>query len=408
MSLKIESCTKIADILTCYPETKGVFAGHGMGALATEDGMRVLAPFLTLGTALRSRGFDEKIFLRLLEENIAIGDLSDAPGLEEYSHQRDLTLLALMPCGLKMPFGRTVTTFLEALKKEGLDIRYAVEGNVNQELSYYSFVQTLETLDELPDIVVSADFNAFYSRAFQEKFVKTGDLCGYGRNSLPDSFVQAGIMDPLEEYTILGVNPLVMVVNLDELNGRSLPTSWDDILDPQWHQSITLRGNEQFFCHAVLLPTFRKHGAEGLKKLAANVLRGLHPAQMVKQMDAGAPGAIYVMPEFFAYRAKKQEKLAIVWPEEGALASPVTLQVKRSKIDELRPVLDYLTGSELAGKLSGARFPVPHSEVGGDVQQKPLWWIGWDFFRNNDLLEVNREIDDIFLPNVRQILLKKN
>ncbi|MEZ4485408.1 MAG: ABC transporter substrate-binding protein [Syntrophotaleaceae bacterium] len=93
---------------------------------------------------------------------------------------------------------------------------------------------------------------------------------------------------------------------------------------------MTLRGNKDFFCHAVLLPLYREHGAEGLLKLARNVREGLHPAQMVKNIDSGQGGALYVMPEFFAHRVKHQERIRIVWPEDGALASPVTLMVKKS------------------------------------------------------------------------------
>jgi hypothetical protein len=129
----------------------------------------------------------------------------------------------------------------------------------------------------------------------------------------------------------------------------------------------------------------------------------MHPAQMVKQIDLNAPGALYVMPEFFAYRAKHQERIRILWPDDGALASPVTLQVKASRINELKPVLDLLAGIDLAQSLAGARFPVPHAEVTSDVQDKPLLWIGWDLLRQRDLLEMNAEIDDLFLPYVKSI-----
>ncbi len=396
---------KIADIIKHYPETRQVFSNHGLAPLVSEDGLRLLAPFLTLATALRSRNMAADAFLRLLQEAIAQEELLEAPGLDSYERQGDLTLLALMPCGLKVPFGRTLTGFLEKLKEEqGLEITYAVEGNVNQELSYYSFIKTLEKIEELPDIIVSADFNAFYGHDFYNKFVATGELCGYGQPDPGAAFAQAGILDPRGEYSVLGINPLVMVANLDQIGGRPLPSSWADLLDPMWKHSLTLRGNDDFFCHAVLLPTYQKHGDEGLRKLAGNVLRGLHPAQMVKQIDAGAPGAIYVMPEFFAHRVKNQQRIKIIWPKDGALASPVTLQVKKSRMAELKPVLDYLSGPQLAQNLIGARFPVPFKDVEGDVQEKPLYWLGWDFLRDQDLLTVNAAIDAVFLPLVKQAL----
>ncbi len=125
---------------------------------------------------------------------------------------------------------------------------------------------------------------------------------------------------------------------------------------------------------------------------------------MVKKIDSGEGGALYVMPEFFAHRVKRQERIRIIWPQDGALASPVTLQVKRDKVEELRPVLDYLTGPELARTLVGARFPVPHAEVTGELQDAPLKWLGWDYLRTHDIAALNAEIDAIFMPAVKGVV----
>ncbi|BCR06537.1 hypothetical protein DESUT3_36060 [Desulfuromonas versatilis] len=395
----------IANLLTRHPETRPVFAAHGLGALVSEDGLRVLAPFLTLGTALRSRGIAADSFVRLLQETLMVEDVFEAPGLDDIRKAGELTLLALMPCGLKVPFGRVISGFLEELKqREGLDITYAVEGNLNQELSYYPFVSTIETLEELPDIIVSADFNVFYYHGFYKRFVEPGHYVSYGSLRPTPAFAAAGIPDPLEQYFVFGVNPLVIVADLETLGDRPLPQRWDDLQDPIWKGSVTLRGNQDFFCHAVLLPIYQAGGNEALLRLAPNVMQGLHPAQMVKQIDAGSGGALYVMPEFFAHRVKNREKLAIIWPEDGALASPVTLQVKREKVAELKPVLDYLTGPDLARALVGARFPVPHAEVAGELQDAPLKWLGWDWLRENDIQAVNAAIDKVFLPAVQGVL----
>lgn len=405
MKPAISADLKIADLLSHYPAAKEVFLLHGLGSLVSEDGMRALAPFLTVATALRSRFIAEAPFLDELAKACEKELLIDAPALASLDSQGELTLLALMPCGLKMPFSRAITSFFAKARDEfGVKARFAVEGNLNQELSYYSYVEKIETLDELPDIIISADFNTFYGQSFYERFVANGLMRGYGNFAINPSYTAAGIVDPSQRYSILGVNPLVMVANLDAVGERPLPRNWGDLLDPIWKKSVTLRGGNGFFCHAVLLPTYQQYGSKGLKQLGDNVMQGLHPAQMIKNIDGGAPGALYVMPEFFAHRAKRQDRLRILWPEDGALASPVTLQVKAAKIEELRPVLDYLTGRELARILVDARFPVPHGELAGAVQDKPLSWLGWDYLRRDDLLKVNQEIDRIFMPRVATAL----
>jgi ABC-type Fe3+ transport system substrate-binding protein len=398
----------IAQIVQFFPESIAVFQQQGLAVLVSEDSLRILAPFLTLGTALRARSIDENSFLNVLRDACFVDPTVEVPGLNDYESQGDLTLLALMPCGLKVPFGRALSDFLDQLKeKEGLDITFAVEGNVNQELSYYRYIDKINHVDDLPDIIVSADFNAFYGHDFYQRFVANGELTGYGKFDPEKAYADAKILDPQEEYSVIGVNPLVIVANLDELGERSLPQCWSDILDPIWQGSISLRGNEQFFCHAVLLPIYREHGAAGLLALANNILRGQHPSQMVKMIDSAAAGALYVMPEFFAQRIKHQERIKIIWPKDGAIASPVTLQVKKEKISQLKPVLDYLSGPQLAQALSGARFPVPHRQVTGESLGRPLKWLGWDFLRKRDLLEVNDEIDQVFLPPALKALQRE-
>lgn len=395
----------IAALIERHPETRPVFAAHGLEALVSEDGLRVLAPFLTLGTALRSRGLAADSFLRLLSEAVQVDELLEAPGLPDYSRQGELTLLALMPCGLKVPFSRAITAFLEELRRQqGLPVTYAVEGNLNQELSYYSYVADVERVEELPDIIVSADFNSFYYHDFYKRFVAPGHFVAPAGPEPTAAYRQAGIPDPAHQYFVFGVNPLVIVADLDKVGDRPLPSCWDDLQDPLWERDITLRGNQDFFCHAVLLPIYKERGAEALRRLGPNVRQGLHPAQMVKNIDSGQGGALYVMPEFFAHRVKRQERIRIIWPEDGALASPVTLQVKKDKVDELKPVLDYLAGPELAMTLVGARFPVPHADVPGELQGAPLKWLGWDTLRAHDIARLNAEIDAVFMPAVKGVL----
>lgn len=399
MPTKIHADLKIYEIIQRFPQTRSVFVANGLGTLVSDDAMRVLAPYLTLGTALKNRFINIESFIKMLGDATISDPIIDTPGLDSLEAQKELSFLALMPCGLKMPFSRAFSQFLNALETEkGLAVQSAVEGNVNQELSYYSYVETIESREELPDIIVSADFNVFLGHRFYNRFVAPGHFTGYGTLPCGPNFSDAQIPDPQNEYTILCVNPLVVVANLDKLENRDLPRTWEDILTPVWEKSLIIRGGDGFYCHAVLLPTFKAFGNRGVKALAGNVLEGLHPAQMVNRIDNNGPGALYIMPAFFAERIRHQDRIKVIWPDDGALASPVILQAKSEKKEQLKPVLDYLVGSQLAQLLAGAGFPVPHADVTADVQTKPLKWLGWDFLRQNDLPALNVEIDNIFMP----------
>lgn len=64
-------------------------------------------------------------------------------------------------------------------------------------------------------------------------------------------------------------------------------------------KNLIIRGEDGFYCHSVLLPTFKESGNKGLQALVATVLEGRHPPQMVNPIDNNGPGALYVMPAFF-------------------------------------------------------------------------------------------------------------
>ncbi|ABA89344.1 protein of unknown function, DUF1858-containing [Syntrophotalea carbinolica DSM 2380] len=406
MSSKIHPEMRIAELVEAYPECLSVFAAYGLEELVGEDAMRLLAPFLTLGTALRTRGIALDLFLNSLHQALQQKTPLEAPGLHEITDGSRLSLLGLLPCGLKVPFAKAATRFFQDYHSHAsAPVTYAVEGNVNQELSYYKFVDQIESLDELPDIIVSSDFNAFFYRRFRKRFIDEGYFTDVFPSSLNTAFDDTDILDPLGQFTMLTVNPLIIVADLERVGDRPLPTRWSDLLDPMWRRSITLRGDSQFFCHAVLLPFFKDHGTSAMTALAHNVLRGQHPAQMVKEAGADRPegAALYVMPDFFAHKIARPDKVRIIWPEEGGLISPVTMLVKKQRAAQLKTVTDFLTGAELAKVFAGAWFPSPHPDVTNTLPPGArLKWLGWDYLRHNDLAEVNAAIDEIFLPAVRK------
>jgi len=46
-----------------------------------------------------------------------------------------------------------------------------VEGNVNHELSYYAYIDSVTSIDELPDIIISSDINSFYHKTLSGEFL---------------------------------------------------------------------------------------------------------------------------------------------------------------------------------------------------------------------------------------------
>jgi ABC-type Fe3+ transport system substrate-binding protein len=404
MNPKIQLDMRLSRLIEAYPKTRSVFAAHGLGKLVDEENLPVIGPFLTLETALRGHDIAPANFLKLLNDCRREETVLDAPSQLNADETDPTHFLALMTCGLKVPFARALASFINDLQyRNGEKVNYAVVSNLNHEHSYYPYVNHVKTVADLPDIIVSADFNAFFYHHFYQRFIQPGHFIDV-MDQLPNRlFADAGIADPGHQYTILCVNPLIIVADLAKVGDRPLPRRWADLLDPIWQRDITLRGNENFFCHAVLLPFYKEHGSAGIAALARNVYDGRHPAQMVKAAGSGRSAALYVMPDFFAHKIADGKAIQRIWPEDGALASPVTLLVKKERAAALKPIADYLIGEELARVFVDALFPSPHPAAQNRLPDGAgLKWIGWDYIRANDLEAVNAAIDAVFLPIVRK------
>lgn len=395
---------RVSDIVATCPGSVSLFAAHGLEGLVSEEGLRALAPFLTLKTALRERGIAADAFLAQLAAQPSGRAAGETPAADDIRQCHGLSFLSLMPCGLKVPFARVAEDFFARRRSAGRPpLTYSLEGNVNHEVSYYRYVDQVETFEELPDMIVSSDFNAFFHQRFRERFLEPGFFTHAVDNRVHEAFVGQDIVDPAGQYRMLTINPLIIVADLEQVGDRPLPRRWQDLLDPAWRRDIALRGDGRFFCHAVLLPLYKEHGMPAMLALAANVHSGLHPAQMVKQIASRQPdrAALYVMPEFFARRILQTDRVRILWPEDGALVSPVTMLVKKDRASQLKEIADFMTGPELAAMFAGAGFPALHPAAPNRLPPgAPLKWLGWDFLRQHDLGQLNADIDAEFLPAV--------
>ena len=308
------------------------------------------------------------------------------------------TLLALLPCGLKVSLNNALQTFAEQLAQNDTPLAYLAEGNVNHELSYYPYIDSVESVEELPDLILSSDINAFYHHRFLEKFIEPGHFISVNSPMAPH-MADIGFADPHGHFTMFCGNALVIVHVKDVRPKLKAPERWEDLLQERYGKSIIMRGQDSFFCSGVLVPFFRLFGADAIPRLAANVCNGLHPSQMVKMIDTHADNCppLFIMPWFFAHKIKAKERIEILFPQEGAFISPVQLLVKKSKREELAPVIDFLMSLSLHQHCSDNFFPSPHPGVVPNLpQDKKLFWIGWDFIYHHDLEKVKREIGETF------------
>ncbi len=248
--------------------------------------------------------------------------------------------------------------------------------------------------DRLPAVIASIGFGDFWREGFVQRFVDTGLFGSVLPEVINPLFTKAGMIDPGGAYTIYGVTPYIFLVDHAKLAGRPAPKTWADLLDPRWRGELVMCGDGDDMADAVLLNLYKEHGEDGLTRLAANCKSLMHSSRMAKVSGTNAhdAGAVFIIPLFFAESTKLPDHVEVVWPEDGAAASPLYFLAKRSEAARLARLIDFFThgfgGIDSAAwfiPLDGSRsYPLPPGAS--------LKWVGWDFVAAHDVNALRDEL----------------
>lgn len=306
-------------------------------------------------------------------------------------------VLGLLPCPIKVPIEIGFDEMINNLESE-CDFKYLVEGNANYEVMWMDESSYIPKKEELPKIIISAGVNSFYrkdfrAKAIEEKYFKEVKSIEDGK------LIENDFSDPKGNYYIMALNHLVMAVDLTKLNNRNIPTSWGELLNSSFKKEVAIRGKRGKYCETTLLAIYKDYGMDGIMKLKELVGFGGHPAEMVKNAGKGIENSptISVIPYFYARLLKNNKNVKIVWPEEGAIVSPVTLLVQNDISNMLENVVNYFTSEQVQNVCKDAALPYPmdYLEYLKENNYK-LNWLGWDFISNNDINKLLLKLNKCF------------
>ena len=389
----------IKQILTSFPETLTVFVNNGFSQFGDAEIIKQFGSFLQLGTALKAKQVDPVFFLRLLEESIEKekSEMRDAVDLDTYYEESNpLHFLAMLPCPVKVSLEKQFSIFIKAFKESGKgSLTHCMVSNANNHLSFFDYVRCYEHIDELPDVVIVSGFNGFYYKSFMQRFKHQRlftDTDSYSEET--DGF---GLQDPDKQYKIIAFNPAIMLVDLELLGTTQAPKKWEDILEPEFSNSVAVSGNDTtYYCEGLLLNFYKSFGIEGVRKLGRSIQAARHPAEMVKLMGSKKINAptVSIIPYFFTKMVKKKDSIVVVWPEDGAIVNPITMLVKKAALNKVNPIASFMAG-KLVGKIfAGTDLPSANPHVANKTPNGARYkWLGWDFIRDNDLEPLVEELN---------------
>lgn len=305
-------------------------------------------------------------------------------------------VLGLLPCPIKVPVEIGFDEMIYDLGEE-CDFKYLVEGNANYEVMWMDESSHIPLKEELPKIIISSGVNSFYRKDFRRKAIEEKYFKKV--QGIEKEVIESDLGDLEGNYYIMALNYLVMVVDLTKLDGRDIPKSWGELLNSEFEKEVAIRGKKRKYCETTLFGIYKDYGMEGIIKLSKLVGYGGHPAEMVKNIGKGVKDSptISVVPYFYAKLLKNNKNAKIVWPEEGAIISPVTLLVQSEASEKLESVVNYFISDKVRNICKNAFLPDPkdYLEYLKENNYK-LNWIGWDFIRNNDTNKLLLELNSYF------------
>ena len=355
---------------------------------------------LSLNLILKTKGISIEGFSQMLDDFIELArNSADITLNQKTKRTKGVKVVGLLPCPVRVPLLEQFDAFVE---KNETDIEYDLKAASHGLEWLKGTVRNVEDYNELADIYLSAGFDLFFDEKLMGKFKKAGVFkSGVKYDKFNSDFENdyMSLKDPSGDYSILAVVPAVFLVNKNELNGREVPKTWADLLKPEFEKSVSLPVSDFDLFNAILLNIYKLYGDEGVKKLGKSLIQSLHPAQMVKsdRLTVNRP-TVTIMPYFFTRMTKEGGTMIPVWPEDGAIISPVFMLTKAEKLKEMESLIDFLSSKAVGEILSHKGFfPSVNPEVENlTPRDKKYLWIGWNYIYNNNLQEQMHHCEDLF------------
>lgn len=388
-----------------YPETLNVLLAHGFSQIAEETKRKTFGKSISLSMAATIKQINlsaiENLLVDVITQNLNNADKESVKG--NITGSKDIRIEGLLPCPVRLPLVEKLDAFLEGFQKQtGLSVETSLQAASMGLDGIKNYVRSATKEDDLSDIFLSAGFDLFFEKDLMGKFMNQGvfeDFSDFGKYNSDFENEYISLRDPKGFYSTIAAVPAVFLVNTTELNGRAIPETWEDVLSPQFENSISLPVSDFDLFNAMMLHIHQKYGEQGVVSLGKNLLSSMHPAQMVKsERSKSEKPAVTIMPYFFTKMVKPGSSMVAVWPKDGAIISPIFMLTKKSKKENIKAIADVFMSKEIGEVLAHqGLFPSVHPDVNNNLpSENKFMWLGWDYIYNNDIGALITHCESLF------------
>lgn len=399
------------DITEKHEEAKDLLISTGIDSIGDEKKRRTIGKSITLETALKMKKINVDTFSRQLAGLIEAREnrIEELPDKKE-ADDADIRIEGILPCPVRVPLMESFQEWMDEHEEEtDLKIAYELKAASMGVDWLKDSLEKSNSADVLADIFISAGFDLFFDKDLIGKYKSENvfeDITGMDHYNRDFENDYMSLKDPDGEYSMIGVVPAVFLVNTEELKGRKMPASWDDILREEFENTVSLPIGDFDLFNAILLNIQNRYGDEGVRKLGKSLLQSMHPSEMVKSyVKKSAKPVVTIMPYFFTKMTKRGGPMKAVWPTDGAIISPIFMLTKKERREKLKPIVDFFTSKAVGEILShNGRFPSVSPEVDNMIssEQKYMWY-GWDNIKKNDIGRLIKRCENLFHEAVQEV-----
>jgi len=394
MSIDIKDT--LFNITEKHKEALDLLISLGFDSLKDDNLRKVFGSSISLENALKSKKINADEFVTRLMERIE----------ENKSAQKKfkdtIRITGVLPCPVKVPL---METFEKWLSEQNFDF------NLNYDLKAASMgidwiKDEMKNSVNVPDLFISAGFDLFFDKNLLGKYKSENlfeDITGIQKYN--DDFSEYNLEDPSCQYSMLGIVPAVFLVNKDELKGRKIPQSWEELMSGEFENNVSLPISDFDLFNALLLNIYRLYGEEGIRKLARIFQKNMHPSEMIKSHMKRERPAITIMPYFFTWMVREGSPMELVWPNDGAIISPIFMLTKKETKDKTKKIADFFASKEAGEILSHkGKMPSVNPDVDNQIPKENKYiWLGWDFIKENDISNLIKKCENIFNDTLKEM-----
>lgn len=372
-----------------YKEATELLISLGFDNLKDDSLRKIIGSSISLENVLKSKKINADEFVNQLMERI------EENKIVQNKYKETIRITGVLPCPVKVPL---METFEKWLSEQNFDF------NLNYELKAASMgidwiKNDLENSEKVPDLFISAGFDLFFDKNLLGKYKSENlfeDITGIQKYN--QDFSEYNLEDPSGQYSILGIVPAVFLVNKDELKGRKIPQSWEELMSGEFANNVSLPISDFDLFNALLLNMYKIYGEDGIRRLARVFQKNMHPSEMVKSHMKRERPAITIMPYFFTWMVREGSPMELVWPRDGAIISPIFMLSKKETKNKTKKIVDFFASKEAGEILSHkGKMPSVNPEVDNEIPKENKYiWLGWDFIKENDISSLIKKCENIF------------